>query len=146
MDYLMNPKHPIKMRKEQQVQEAENWLTQNARTPWAKMRLELMEERKPEELEEMLKSETLLPRVMEWEKELTERHMEMMRSGEYNSPQEIGDVMRGELIAESEAAEWSVEELLDRALYQNEVLTKAQKDFLRENLPPQLAREVDLLP
>ena len=87
-----------------------------------------------------------MKKVQEWSEELTERHMELMRSGDYNSPQEIGDEMRAMLIEEAQEAEWSVEELLEKALYQNVVLTEEQKDFLRENLPPALAREVDLLP
>ena len=40
----------------------------------------------------------------------------------------------------------SVDELLDRALFRQERLTEEEKNFLRENLPAPLAREVDLLP
>lgn len=134
------------MLNEREIRKAKEWLETNAHTPWAKMRLELMEEYRLQELNRLVKEGQLMKKVQEWSEELTERHMELMRSGDYNSPQEIGDEMRAMLIEEVQEAEWSVEELLEQALYQNVVLTEEQKDFLKENLPPSLAAEVELLP
>ena len=131
---------------EPKIAEAKEWLKQNARTPWAMMRLELMEEYNPVQLMALARSGALLQKVKQDEQELTERHMDLMRSGEYNGPSEIGDVMRAQLIEEATGPTWSVEELLDQALTQGKSLTPEQKEFLRENLPPRLAREVDLLP
>lgn len=139
------PKNRKRM-KEEVITAAKEWLQANSHTPWALMRLELMEDYNPAKLEQLIESGQLMQSIQEWSEELTERHMELMRTGDYNSPQEIGDTMRAELIAEATEPEWSVEELLDRALTHNEQLTDDQKDFLRENLPPWLAAEVDLLP
>lgn len=72
-------------------------------------------------------------------------HMQLVQSGHYESPAEIGDVMRAELLEQYQNP-WTVEELLEQALHEGKVLTEEQKQFLRENLPPALAQEVDLLP
>lgn len=67
--------------------------------------------------------------------------------GEYNHQSEIGDVMRAQLMEQFPTEpQMSVDELLDRALFRQEKLTEEEKNFLRENLPAPLAREVDLLP
>lgn len=128
------------------INRVKKWLEENSHTPWALMRLELMEEYRPQELNRLIKEGQLMKQAQAWSEELTERHMELMRTGDYNHSSEIGDVMRAELIAEATVPQWSVEELLEQALYQNVVLTEEQKDFLRENLPPSLAAEVELLP
>lgn len=128
------------------INRVKKWLEENSHTPWALMRLELMEEYRPQELNRLIKEGQLMKQAQEWSEELTARHMELMRTGDYNQSSEIGDVMRAELIAEVTAPQWSVEELLEQALYQNVVLTEEQKDFLRENLPPSLAAEVEFLP
>lgn len=131
---------------EKVINRVKKWLEENSHTPWALMRLELMEEYRPQELDRLIKEGQLMKQAQAWSEELTDRHMELMRTGDYIASSEIGDVMRAELIEEAMAPEWSVEELLEQALYQNVVLTEEQKDFLRENLPPWLAAEVELLP
>jgi len=146
LTYTMNQKDQKLMENEKIINQVKEWLEENFHTPWALMRLELMEEYRPEELERLAKEGFLMEQAQAWSEELTERHMELMRSGDYNHASEIGDEMRGMLIAEAQTPEWSVEELLERALYQNERLTEEQKEFLRESLPPGLAAEVDLLP
>lgn len=128
------------------IQQAKQWLEQNAHTPWALMRLELMEEMNPTKLQALVQQGTLLQSVKAWNEELTQKHMELTQTGDYNQSSEIGDVMRAELIAEAQGEPMSVQELLDRALTQGEKLTEEEKDFLRENLPPRLAMEVDYLP
>jgi len=129
------------------VAQAKMWLEQNARTPWALMKLELMEENAPQQLQELTESNQLMEMVKADEKRLTEQYMELMRSGEYNHQSEIGDVMRAQLMEQyPETPPMSVDELLDRALFRQEKLTEEEKNFLRENLPAPLAREVDLLP
>ena len=134
------------MKNEKEISLAKEWLEANSHTPWALMRLELMEDYRPQELNRLIEEGQLMQKVQEWSEELTERHMELMRTGDYNHASDIGDEMRAMLIAEAQEPEWSVEELLERALYRNEVLTEEEKDFLRENLPPSLAAEVELLP
>lgn len=131
---------------EQVIRRVKKWLKENSHTPWALMRLELMEEYRPQELDRLIKEGQLMKQAQEWSEELTDRHIELMKTGDYNQSSEIGDVMRAELIEEAMTPEWSVEELLEQALYQGVVLTEEQKDFLRENLPPWLEAEVDLLP
>lgn len=133
------------MNKTQAIAEAKQWLTQNARTPWAMMRLELMEEKDPSALDALTESNQLTEAVQQWETELTRMHMQLVQSGHYESPAEIGDVMRAELLEQYQNP-WTVEELLEQALHEGKVLTEEQKQFLRENLPPALAQEVDLLP
>lgn len=129
------------------VAQAKQWLEQNARTPWALMKLELMEENAPQQLQELTESGQLMQAVKTDEKQLTEQYMELMRSGEYNHQSEIGDVMRAQLMEQFPTEpQMSVDELLDRALFRQEKLTEEEKNFLRENLPAPLAREVDLLP
>ena len=129
------------------VAQAKQWLEQNARTPWALMKLELMEQNAPQQLQELTKSGQLMQAVKTDEKQLTEQYMELMRSGEYNHQSEIGDVMRAQLMEQFPTEpQMSVDELLDRALFRQERLTEEEKNFLRENLPAPLAREVDLLP
>ena len=129
------------------VAQAKQWLEQNARTPWALMKLELMEQNAPEQLQELTESGQLMQAVKTDEKQLTEQYMELMRSGEYNHQSEIGDVMRAQLMEQFPTEpQMSVDELLDRALFRQERLTEEEKNFLRENLPAPLAREVDLLP
>ena len=142
---MKDQKKRIEM-KEEEVSRAKAWLEENAHTPWALMRLELMEDYRPEELNRLAETGSLQEAVKAWNEELETRHMDLMRSGEYDHLSEIGDVMRAELIAEAQTPRWSVEELLDEALNRNVVLTEEQKDYLRENLPPWLAEEVDLLP
>lgn len=142
----MKDQKKIREMKEEEVSRAKAWLEENAHTPWALMRLELMEDYRPEELNRLTEEGNLLKAVEMWNEELETRHMDLMRSGEYDHLSEIGDVMRAELIAEAQTPRWSVEELLDEALNRNVVLTEEQKDYLRENLPPWLAEEVDLLP
>lgn len=142
----MKDQKKIREMKEEEVSRAKAWLEENAHTPWALMRLELMEDYRPEELNRLTEAGNLLKAVEMWNEELETRHMDLMRSGEYGHLSEIGDVMRAELIAEAQTPQWSVEELLDEALNRNVVLTEEQKDYLRENLPPWLAEEVDLLP
>lgn len=143
---MMKDQKKIREMKEEEVSRAKAWLEENAHTPWALMRLELMEDYRPEELNRLTEEGNLLKAVEMWNEELETRHMDLMRSGEYDHLSEIGDVMRAELIAEAQTPRWSVEELLDEALNRNVVLTEEQKDYLRENLPPWLAEEVDLLP
>ena len=129
------------------VAQAKQWLEQNARTPWALMKLELMEQNAPQQLQELTESGQLMQSVKTDEKQLTEQYMELMRSGEYNHQSEIGDVMRAQLMEQFPTEpQMSVDELLDRALFRQERLTEEEKNFLRENLPAPLAREVDLLP
>ena len=129
------------------VAQAKQWLGQNARTPWALMKLELMEQNAPQQLQELTESGQLMQAVKTDEKQLTEQYMELMRSGEYNHQSEIGDVMRAQLMEQFPTEpQMSVDELLDRALFRQERLTEEEKNFLRENLPAPLAREVDLLP
>ena len=129
------------------VAQAKQWLEQNARTPWALMKLELMEQNAPQQLQELTESGQLMQAVKTDEKQLTEQYMELMRSGEYNHQSEIGDVMRAQLMEQFPTEpQMSVDELLDRALFRQERLTEEEKNFLRENLPAPLAREVDLLP
>ena len=129
------------------VAQAKQWLEQNARTPWALMKLELMEQNAPQQLQELTESGQLMQAVKTDEKQLTEQYMELMRSGEYNHQSEIGDVMRAQLMEQFPTEpQMSVDELLDRALFRQERLTEEEKNFLRENLPATLAREVDLLP
>ena len=129
------------------VAQAKQWLEQNARTPWALMKLELMEQNAPQQLQELTESGQLMQAVKTDEKQLTEQYMELMRSGEYNHQSEIGDVMRAQLMEQFPTEpQMSVDELLDRALFRQERLTEEEKNFLRENLPTPLAREVDLLP
>ena len=129
------------------VAQAKQWLEQNARTPWALMKLELMEQNAPQQLQELTESGQLMQAVKTDEKQLTEQYMELMRSGEYNHQSEIGDVMRAQLMEQFPTEpQMSVDELLDRALFRQEKLTEEEKNFLRENLPAPLAREVDLLP
>ena len=129
------------------VAQAKQWLEQNARTPWALMKLELMEQNAPQQLQELTESGQLMQAVKTDEKQLTEQYMELMRSGEYNHQSEIGDVMRAQLMEQFPTEpQMSVDELLDRALFRQERLTEEEKNFLRENLPDPLAREVDLLP
>lgn len=110
--------------KEEEVSRAKAWLEENAHTPWALMRLELMEDYRPEELNRLTEEGNLLKAVEMWNEELETRHMDLMRSGEYDHLSEIGDVMRAELIAEAQTPRWSVEELLDEALNRNVVLTE----------------------
>ena len=129
------------------VAQAKQWLEQNARTPWALMKLELMEQNAPQQLQELTESGQLMQSVKTDEKQLTEQYMELMRSGEYNHQSEIGDVMRAQLMEQYPTEpQMSVDELLDRALFRQKRLTEEEKNFLRENLPAPLAREVDLLP
>ena len=129
------------------VAQAKQWLEENAQTPWALMKLELMEENAPQQLQELTESGQLMQAVRTDEKQLTEQHMELMRSGEYNHQSEIGDVMRAQLMEQFPMEpQMSVDELLDRALFRQERLTEEEKNFLRKNLPAPLAREVDLLP
>ena len=129
------------------VAQAKQWLEQSARTPWALMKLELMEQNAPQQLQELTESGQLMQAVKTDEKQLTEQYMELMRSGEYNHQSEIGDVMRAQLMEQFPTEpQMSVDELLDRALFRQERLTEEEKNFLRENLPAPLAREVDLLP
>ena len=129
------------------VAQAKQWLEQNARTPWALMKLELMEQNAPQQLQELTESGQLMQAVKTDEKQLTEQYMELMRSGEYNHQSEIGDVMRAQLMEQFPTEpQMSVDELLDRALFRQERLTEEEKNFLRENLPAPLAREVNLLP
>ena len=129
------------------VAQAKQWLEQNARTPWALMKLELMEQNAPQQLQELTQSGQLMQAVKTDEKQLTEQYMELMRSGEYNHQSEIGDVMRAQLMEQFPTEpQMSVDELLDRALFRQERLTEEEKNFLRENLPAPLAMEVDLLP
>ncbi len=129
------------------VAQAKQWLEQNARTPWALMKLELMEENAPQQLQELTASGQLMQAVKADEKQLTEQYMGLMRTGEYNHQSEIGDVMRAELMEQFPTEpQMNVEELLDRALFGQKRLTAEEKNFLRENLPAPLAREVDLLP
>ena len=129
------------------VAQAKQWLEQNARTPWALMKLELMEQNAPQQLQELTESGQLMQAVKTDEKQLTEQYMELMRSGEYNHQSEIGDVMRAQLMEQYPTEpQMSVDELLDRALFRQKRLTEEEKNFLRENLPAPLAREVDLLP
>ena len=129
------------------VAQAKQWLEQNARTPWALMKLELMEQNAPQQLQELTESGQLMQAVKTDEKQLTEQYMELIRSGEYNHQSEIGDVMRAQLMEQFPTEpQMSVDELLDRALFRQERLTEEEKNFLRENLPAPLAREVDLLP
>ena len=111
------------------------------------IKMELMEENAPQQLQELTESGQLMQAVKTDEKQLTEQHMELMRSGEYNHQSEIGDVMRAQLMEQFPTEpQMSVDELLDRALFRQEKLTEEEKNFLRENLPAPLAREVDLLP
>lgn len=129
---MMNPKNKKQMSNEMVIRRVKEWLAGNAHTPWALMRLELMEEFRPQELDRLVKEGQLMKKAQEWSEELTERHMELMRSGNYNHASEIGDEMRGMLLAEVQESQWSVEELLERALYRNEVLTEEEKEFLRQ--------------
>ena len=70
------------MKNEMEISRAKNWLEANAHPPWALMRLELMEEFRPQELNRLVEEGQLMERVQEWSEELTERHMELMRTGD----------------------------------------------------------------
>lgn len=140
--------NPMTMKdKETQIAEAKQWLKENAHTPWALMELELMEDYAPEKLDQMISEGTLLKYIQIKNEVLTDQYDQLDKSGAYNHQSEIGDIMRQELIEQYLYPEnsWSVDELLVEAL-DGRILTEREKDFLRENLPPFLAREVDLLP
>ena len=66
--------------------------------PWALMRLTLMEDYNPEELEELAAAGTLEQSLQETQEELSDEASELLRQDSTYSASEIGEILRHQLL------------------------------------------------
>ena len=131
------------MNKKIQIEQAKQWCRNNLIAVWGLMRLELMEEYAPAELNSLLENGTLETELEETDEEMRTEAEAMRKQGDMNLS-EINETLRNKLLekyAYQTEQQFNMEELIDKVM-NNQTLTEDEREYLKENLPPSLAAEL----